>query len=172
MGKSNDYIIKQFQPYLDAMENSPLKTYIEERVIDQIIWYNQKSKKAQTRFKQLTVASIILNAIIPIFVLLSDYSIFFKLLVAGLSSSAGAINAIVALCGYKDLWIRYRSSCELLKSTLYRFFLKTGEFRHSADDQSALMETLAVSCEEYFTKEFQTWVVVTNGDRQSTTKKS
>lgn len=172
MGKSNDYIIKQFKPYLDEMENSPLKTYIEERVIDQIVWYDQKSAEKQTRFKQLTGANIILNAIIPIVVLLSDYGVFVKLLVTGLSSSAGAINAIVALCGYKDLWIQYRSNCELLKSTLHRFFLKAGEFRHIADDQSALMDALVVSCEEYFTKEFQTWVVVTNGDRQTATKKS
>lgn len=167
MGKSNDYIIKQFEPYLDEMENSPLKTYIEKRVLDQIIWYDQKSVEKQTRFKKLTIVNIILNAIIPIVVLFSDYSILVKALVTGLSSSAGAINAIVALCEFKDLWIQYRSNCELLKSTLHRFFLKSGEFRHIADDQSALMDALVASCEEYFTKEFQSWVVVTNGDRKT-----
>ena len=167
MGKSNDYIIKQFEPYLDEMENSPLKTYIEKRVLDQIIWYDQKSVEKQTRFKKLTIVNIILNAIIPIVVLFSDYGILVKALVTGLSSSAGAINAIVALCEFKDLWIQYRSNCELLKSTLHRFFLKSGEFRHIADDQSALMDALVASCEEYFTKEFQSWVVVTNGDRKT-----
>ena len=167
MGKSNDYIIKQFEPYLDEMENSPLKTYIEKRVLDQIIWYDQKSVEKQTRFKKLTIVNIILNAIIPIVVLFSDYGILIKALVTGLSSSAGAINAIVALCEFKDLWIQYRSNCELLKSTLHRFFLKSGEFRHIADDQSALMDALVASCEEYFTKEFQSWVVVTNGDRKT-----
>ena len=167
MGKSNDYIIKQFEPYLDEMENSPLKTYIEKRVLDQIIWYDQKSVEKQTRFKKLTIVNIILNAIIPIVVLFSDYGILVKALVPGFSSSAGAINAIVALCEFKDLWIQYRSNCELLKSTLHRFFLKSGEFRHIADDQSALMDALVASCEEYFTKEFQSWVVVTNGDRKT-----
>lgn len=167
MGKSNDYVIKQFEPYLDEMENSPLKTYIEKRVLDQIIWYDQKSVEKQTRFKKLTIVNIILNAIIPIVVLFSDYGILVKALVTGLSSSAGAINAIIALCEFKDLWIQYRSNCELLKSTLHRFFLKSGEFRHIADDQSALMDALVASCEEYFTKEFQSWVVVTNGDRKT-----
>ena len=167
MGKSNDYIIKQFEPYLDEMENSPLKTYIEKRVLDQIIWYDQKSVEKQTRFKKLTIVNITLNAIIPIVVLFSDYGILIKALVTGLSSSAGAINAIIALCEFKDLWIQYRSNCELLKSTLHRFFLKSGEFRHIADDQSALMDALVASCEEYFTKEFQSWVVVTNGDRKT-----
>ena len=167
MGKSSEYIIDQFKPYLDEMENSPLKTYIEKRVLDQIIWYDQKSVEKQTRFKKLTIVNIILNAIIPIVVLFSDYGILVKALVTGLSSSAGAINAIVALCEFKDLWIQYRSNCELLKSTLHRFFLKSGEFRHIADDQSALMDALVASCEEYFTKEFQSWVVVTNGDRKT-----
>ncbi len=168
----NDYITKQFKPYLDEMEDSPLKTYIEERVIDQIIWYEKKSAEKQTRFKQLTIATIILNAIIPIIVLLSNYGVLVNILVTGLSSSAGAINAIAALYGYKDLWIQYRSNCELLKSTLHRFFLKAGEFQHIADDQAALMDALVVSCEEYLTKEFQTWVVVTNGNMQTATKKS
>ena len=167
MGKSSEYIIDQFKAYLDEMGNSPLKTYIEKRVLDQIIWYDQKSVEKQTRFKKLTIVNIILNAIIPIVVLFSDYGILVKALVTGLSSSAGAINAIVALCGFKDLWIQYRSNCELLKSTLHRFFLKSGEFRHIADDQSALMDALVASCEEYFTKEFQSWVVVTNGDRKT-----
>ena len=172
MEKTNDYIVKQFKPYLDEMENSSLKTYIEERVIDQIVWYDQKSAEKQTYFKRLTVANIILNAVIPIIVLFSKYGVFFKVLVTGLSSAAGAIGAIVSLCGYKDLWIQYRSNCELLKSTLHRFFLKAGEFRHIANDQSALMDALVVSCEEYFTKEFQTWVVVTNGERQAVSKNS
>ena len=163
MGKSSEYIIDQFKPYLDEMENSPLKTYIEKRVLDQIIWYDQKSVEKQTRFKKLTIVNIILNAIIPIVVLFSDYGILVKALVTGLSSSAGAINAIVALCEFKDLWIQYRSNCELLKSTLHRFFLKSGEFRHIADDQSALMDALVAS----FTKDFQSWVVVTNGDRKT-----
>jgi len=166
MENSNDYITKQFNQYLDNMESSPLKTYIVERVIEQIAWYDQKSQKKQTSFKRFTVANIILNAIIPIVVLFSDYGVFVKALVTGLSSSAAAINAIVALCGYKDLWIQYRSNCELLKSILHRFFLKSGEFRHIAEDQSALMDALVVNCEEYFTKEFQTWVVVTSGERQ------
>lgn len=54
MKEKNDYIVKQFKPYLDGLEDSPLKTYIEERVIDQIVWYDQKSSEKQTRFKQLT----------------------------------------------------------------------------------------------------------------------
>lgn len=163
MGKSNEYIINQYKPYLDEMDNSPLKTYIKERVLDQIIWYDGKSAEKQQRFKQLTVANIILNAIIPVVVLLSDFGVIVKLLIAGLSASASAITAIVSLCGYKDLWIQYRSNCELLKSTLHCFFLKTGEFRSIANDQLALMDALVNKCEEYCTKEFQVWVNVANG---------
>ena len=167
MEKTSDYITTQFSTYLDEMENTPLKTYIEERVIEQIAWYDQKSAEKQTYFYRLTIANIILNAIIPTVVFLSDYGVFFKFLVTGLSTSAGAINAIVALCGYKELWIQYRSNCELLKSTLHRFFLKAGEFRHVAEDQAALMDALVVSCEGYFTKEFQTWVAVLNRQQKA-----
>lgn len=172
MKEKNDYIVKQFKPYLDGLEDSPLKTYIEERVIDQIVWYDQKSSEKQTRFKQLTILSIALNAIIPIVVLFTDYSVAAKILVTALSSSAGSINTIITLCGYKDLWIQYRSNCELLKSTLHRFFLRAGEFQRIADDPAALMDALVVNCEEYLTKEFKSWSVVTNGDIQTATNKN
>lgn len=166
-----DYITKQYQPYLDKMEDTPLKSYIVERIIDQIKWYDKKSTEKQSRYKRLTIASVILNAAIPITVLLSDNNIVIKLLVATLSSASGAITAIIAVCGYKDLWVQYRSNCELLKSTLHRFFLCAGEFRHLKDDDNALLDALVVCCEEYLTKEFQTWVVVTNGENSTVTKK-
>lgn len=171
MKNSND-IKKQFDSYLDVMVDSSLKTYIVERVLDQIAWYDKKSAEKQAYFKTLSIVAIILNAIIPVMVLLSDNCVFVKLLIAGLSSSAGVISAIVGLCGYKELWIHYRSNCELLKSTLHRFFLRAGEFRQFADDEFALKDALVASCEQYFTKEFQTWVTVTSEERPEVLPKS
>lgn len=170
--KSTNDINKQFDSYLNLMVDSPLKTYIVERVLGQIAWYDKKSADKQARFKSLSIVAIVLNAIIPVMVLLSDDCVFIKILIAGLSSSAGAISAIVVLCGYKELWIHYRSNCELLVSTLHRFFLRVGEFYQFADDESALKDALVANCEKYFTKEFQTWATVTNAERPVASLKS
>jgi hypothetical protein len=104
------------------------------------------------------VTSIILSAFIPIFTLLSDasYGIIIKILITTLSSAITAISAIIALYNYRELWIQYRSNCEILKSVLHRFFTKCGEFNNV--DESKSYEMLVMSCEEYLTKEFQTWV--------------
>ena len=164
MKYTND-IRKQFDSYLSEMNDSHLKSYIVERVIGQIVWYDQKSIEKQRLFMRLSITAIVLNAIIPVMVLLSDECVLVKVLIAGLSSTVGVINSIVALCGYKDLWIHYRSNCELLQSVLHRFFLRAGEFRQVADDETVLKDILATTCEQYFSKEFQTWASVANKDQ-------
>lgn len=154
--------VVQYQPYLDKMPDSSLKDYIVTRVINQIDWYDRKSINKQKMYKRLSIISIILNGIVPVAVLLSDFGIIVKLIIASLSSAAGTINAVVVLCNYKDLWVQYRLNCETLKSILYRFFLRTGEFVNLTIDNSVLNNKLVSSCEELMTKEFQTWVSSTS----------
>lgn len=165
MKNSSSYISKQYAPYLEKMPDSSLKSYVSGRVIEQIQWYDKKSAHCQKLFKRMAFASIILNACIPIAVLASDYCALLKFVVIGLSSAAGAINAISTLYQYKELWVEYRTNCELLKSILHRFFLHAGEF-HNASDEQEMLDTLVISCEEYLTKEFQTWSVVVKGDQR------
>ena len=159
-----------YDPNQDEVEKrKKINTYITNRAIDQIVWFDQKSIEKQKRYKQLTILGIILNAVIPVLVLLSDYGLAIKILVAGLSSAAGALNTIVSFCGYKDLWIRYRSNCELLKSTLHRYFNGVGEFRRTENSTDPTPEEILIEkCEECLTKEFQTWSAVTSENGRTT----
>lgn len=152
-----NYIRKEYQPYLDLLGPSKLKTYIEERVIGQIIYYDSSAIVKQKKYKRWSIVAIILSGLIPIFTLLTDsgLSLLFKLIVTALSSGVTAITAVISLCTYKELWVQYRTNCEILKSVLHRFFLNCGEFKDKEGDE--LMETLVLSCEDYLTKEFQTW---------------
>lgn len=154
--------ITQFQAYLDKMEESVAKDYIINRVLIQIDWYDQRSVNKQQMYKQLSVISIVLNGLIPIAVLLSDYGIGIKLLIAALSSTAGILNSVIVLGNYKDLWIQYRSNCEMLKSTLHHFFMRSGEFMELDNDPIALQRQLANSCESFMSNEFQKWVSSTD----------
>lgn len=146
------------------MNGSPLKSYIIDRVIGQIAWYDKKSIEKQKLFTMLSIMAIMLNAVIPVMVLLSDECLLVKVLIAGLSSAAGAISSIITLCSYKDLWVHYRSNCEMLQSILYRFFLRVGEFKQITNDEAVLKDTLVIACENYFTKEFQTRVSIADED--------
>lgn len=154
--------ISQFQAYLDKMEESVAKDYIMNRVLIQIDWYDRRSVNKQQMYKRLSVISIVLNGLIPIAVLLSDYGIWIKLLIAALSSTAGIINSVIVLGNYKELWVQYRSNCEMLKSTLHHFFMCSGEFAELGNDPIALQRQLADSCESFMAREFQEWVSSTN----------
>lgn len=170
--KQRQDMMEQFaydQGEADTATKKNARQYIAKRAIEQIVWFDQKSIEKQKRYKQLTILGIILNAVIPVLVLLSDYGLAIKILVAGLSSAAGALNTIVSFCGYKDLWIRYRSNCELLKSTLHRYFNGVGEFRRTENSTDPTPEEILIEkCEECLTKEFQTWSAVTSENGRTT----
>ena len=146
---------KQYDFYLSKIEDDILKNYIKDRIIKQIEWYDRKSIIKQKRYKALIVTSTILNAIIPAIVLLSEQSIFIKLILTCFSSAAGLINTIIALFDYKKLWIQYRTNCEQLKSILYRFFLQIEEFNNTEQNKLIYRNTFVSLCESYITKEFK-----------------
>lgn len=155
--------VEQFRPYLDKMDDSSLKSYIIERVIKQIDWYDEKSCDKQSKYKGWSITTIILNGIVPVAVLLSDFGLAVQVLIATLSSAAGVIGAFLALANYKDLWIQYRMNCEALKSTLYSFFLRSGGFDNLSDD-AALGDMLVSRCEDLLTTEFRAWSTAVNVD--------
>lgn len=149
------YDENEFKYYLDNMEDIDTKTYIQERVIRQLKWYEKKSNKNQLWYRILMVISIIMSSSIPVLTLMLDLSYIIKIIISVLSSSITGISAIIALYNYRELWVQYRTNCEILKSVLYRFFTRRGEFKDLED--SKIYEMLIISCENYITKEFETW---------------
>lgn len=160
-----------FQPYLEQISDNFEKCYIENRVLNQISWYSSKASKNQTFFKRWMMVSIILSSSIPVFTMLSDY-FFAKILITVISSSITVISSIISLYHFQDLWVKYRSTCEILKSILHRYFTHTGEFEKIPHDFA--FNILVMSCEEYMTKEFQTWTAINTpkSDNQSSSPDS
>lgn len=150
---------QNFQQYLEYLPDGSKKLYIQNRVLDQIDWYSHKASKNQTLFKRWMVLSIILSGLIPVLTLLSDtsYPLLIKLLITLISSSVTAISAFLSLYHFQDLWVQYRANCEILQSLLHRYLTHTGEFNVTSEDKA--FDILVMSCEEYMTKEFQTWVI-------------
>lgn len=150
------YIYQEFKPYLDSC-NVFEKNYIEQRLINQIIWYDNSAIKKQEKYKCLTITSIILTSIIPILSLFTGFKcgIIATILITVFSTSSSIILSVVNLCEYHKLWVEYRSTCEILKSILHRYFMKANEFHSSNNEEN--LNLLISLCEEYMTKEFQTW---------------
>lgn len=151
-------LTENFNSYLTNFPDGIMKSYIKYRILDQIDWYNKKSTKNQSQFKLCMLISIILSALIPILTLLSDTvcPIVIRLLITAISSSITALSAVISLYHFQELWIQYRTNCEILQSTLHRFFTQTGEFKECNNDKA--FNLLVMLCEECMTDEFQTWV--------------
>ena len=136
------YIRKIFEPFLKNSASYE-KDYIEKRLIEQIIWYDESAIKKQKRYKQLSIISIVLSGIIPIVSIFSKYKYgtIAIIIISTLSALSSILLSIINLC------VEYRSACEILKSTLYKYFTKTDEFQSLND--YARLNLLISLCECY-----------------------
>lgn len=168
MKEATEKVTDQFRPFLERMQEGSAKDYIECRLLDQMQWYDRKSVKKQRHLKALSLAVIVINAVIPVVMLLSEYGIAVRVGIAAVSAAAGVISAVVNLCRYQDLWVQYRAGCEYLKGVLYRYFMRIGEFAPVADDPAQCDRLLQSLCEDYFSNETRTWHSIASQSNEKT----
>lgn len=120
--------------------------YIKNRLLPQIEWYNNKAENMQKYYKIMSIISFSLSALIPFIVLFND-DFFTKIITSLIGVTISIINYIINIQEYKDLWLKYRSSCEILKSQLH-IYLNSNQINK---------EEFICQCERYFTDEFTSW---------------
>jgi len=106
--------------------------YIQDRVDDQINWYDKKSSFNQKWFKRLQVISIISASTIPF---LTGYSSgeddSIRIFIGILGLVVAAISAILSLYKFQEHWIEYRTICESLQHEKYLFLTKTSPYNNN-----------------------------------------
>lgn len=134
-----------------------IENYISERLEPQIKWYDEKSISCNKNYKRLSIATLILTALIPVLVVFADFfPILIKILIALSGSAATVIGGIISLCKYQDLWIKYRNTCETLKKELYLFRTQSGCYTNCK-----ISETIFISnCENIISSENDYWLDV------------
>ena len=100
--------------------------YIEQRVDDQIAWYDQKSQNAQRAFRWLRRAEIICAAMIPFLAGFTPTHAAAPVVVGLLGVIVVVLAAFQSLGQHHENWIEYRTTCESLKHDKY-LFLTTSE---------------------------------------------
>ena len=126
--------------------------YINERVDDQIGWYDQKSQRAQRWFKILRAIEIIAAGSIPLFAGFGGGSNW-SVVVAGVLGAAVAILAsFLSLNQFQENWIEYRTTCESLKHEKY-LFLTNAEPYHEEDHFGLFVQRI----ESLISKENSAW---------------
>lgn len=135
---------------LDIITDESQRYYIEHRIIAQIKWYDSKAIKLQSKYKKLLISLAILTATVPVLTFLSDLLVI-KILIALIGASSSVISYVISVNSYKELWLRYRCNCELLKSELHKYLCCSDTF--DKDNFNAFVKR----CEDCLTGEFLSW---------------
>lgn len=90
--------------------------YIEERLEDQINWYDKKSMFNQKWFKRLRIIEIVSAAAIPFLAgFINGNSDSLKIVIGLLGLIIVVITGAVTLYKFQENWIEYRTTSETLK---------------------------------------------------------
>ncbi len=86
--------------------------YINERVNDQIEYYDTKSQSNQRNYKQLSVAQIICGALIPLISGFSKNIFYSEWIIAILGVAVTCATGFLSLNKHQERWINYRTTCD------------------------------------------------------------
>lgn len=143
-----------------------IDTYINERLEDQIKWYDQKSSSNQNRFKKCKWAEMALGGIIAVLTPAITNCELIKYIIAASSAGIVILVALHGLHNFHENWIEYRKTSELLKNEKYTYLNKAGVYKELSDDERFIL--LVERCESIISHENINWA---NMNSDSTSKK-
>jgi hypothetical protein len=127
--------------------------YIEQRLDDQISWYDRKSGTNQLSFKRLRFAEIVTAAIIPFLSGFAGGSLLIKIAIGALGVLVAVIASLLALLRFQEHWISYRATAEALKTEKFLFLTQTQPY-----DTSDALHLLVQRVEALLSKESAQWI--------------
>ena len=127
--------------------------YIEQRLDDQIDWYDIKSQWNQKWLKRLSLIEIVAATTIPFLVGYIGEEIYpLRLTVGFLGVLVAVISGILPLYKFQENWIEYRTTCESLRHE--KFLYLTSSEPYNIEEPFPL---LAQRVEALISKENTQW---------------
>jgi hypothetical protein len=102
--------------------------YVEQRINDQIAWYDRRSAANQRWFKRLRFAEIVAAATIPFLSGFADNSFPIKIAIGALGVFVAVIASLLGLLQLQVHWMQYRATAELLKKEKFFFLTQTDPY--------------------------------------------
>lgn len=127
--------------------------YINERLNEQINWYDNKSQDNQKYFKKLKIIEILSASLIPFLVAYSDKCTYIQYIVGILGISIALIAGLLSLYKFQENWIEYRTMSETLKHQKYLYETKCPPY----DKDDNRFTKLVQICEGLISKENSNW---------------
>lgn len=123
------------------------------RLIDQLNWYDNKSRFCQHWFKGLKFTQIALAVLIPATSLLPAEHAKWTASIAG--AIIAVLEAVQQMNQYSTLWVMYRATAERLKHEKYLFLSSAGPYK-GLDEPERLI-ALSERVEEHVSTEHANW---------------
>jgi hypothetical protein len=127
--------------------------YIEQRLNDQISWYDRKSGTNQRWFRRLRFAEIVAAATIPFLSGFAGNSLPIKIAIGALGVVVAVIASLLGLLHLQEHWIEYRATAEWLKKEKFLFLTQTEPY-----DKGDAFHLLVQRVEALLSKESTEWV--------------
>jgi hypothetical protein len=102
--------------------------YLEQRLDDQIRWYDGKSGSAQRWFKSLRAAEIVFAAAIPVLASFAEGNALIGPLMGVLGALVVVLAGFLSLQQYQERWVEYRATAESLKHEKYLYLTSTDPY--------------------------------------------
>jgi len=126
--------------------------YIEQRLNDQIVWYDRKSSTNQSWFKRLRFAEIVAASIIPFLSGFAGDSLRIKIAIGALGVVVAVIASLLGLLQFHEHWIEYRATAESLRKEKFLFLTETDPY-----DKDDAFHLLVQRVEALLSKENTDW---------------
>lgn len=136
-----------------------IEKYINDRLDDQIKYYDLKSIEYKKKHENISLATIIISALIalvPAFIdILHNCKGIITFLSALLAATITVLQAIDKLKKYNDLFYQFRMTCEKLKQEKELYLYQSGEYKRT--DEMTNEQLFVERCESIMATENGTW---------------
>jgi len=98
--------------------------YIEQRLDDQITWYDRKSDASQATYKRLRLSEIVAAATIPLLAGYSQQSWFAGVIIGVMGLIVAVLAGVMGLYRFQENWNEYPAIAESLKQEKYLYLAR------------------------------------------------
>lgn len=147
------------------MDEQGFKDYLGSRYEDQIKYYDGKAIRNQRFYEFFQWSVIILSALTPILILISNS--WERYIAVGVSALVAIGTTLLKTFKYQENWINYRTTCETLKKEIHYFEAQVDEYKNCEDPRSLFVERV----ESLISRENTLWLNIHKQKKEESPKK-
>lgn len=132
------------------MESKTMKIedYIEQRLDDQMNWFDRKSQVYQKQYKRLKLLQIALASLIPLMAGYMGEFEFLKYFIGAFGVIITLVEAVASMNNYQTNWLEYRVMAESLKRERFLFLTQCSPYDDIDADKKLILKVEALLAEE------------------------